>query len=282
MHLTLHQAPDPTIRDRLFAMIDQYNDDATDRREPVRHLTIPLRNASGAIEGGLTGISYYDWMIVQMLFIPPTLRGHGLGTRLMRAAEAIAIARGCTGIWTDTTSPAAHQFFARLGYEEFATLPDQPRGHPRHFLSRTALRPGDTMGLEIHEARLPDAATIIGQGLTKIGDDLLGPNTNRATLAITAETDTGTPQGGLWMRTNRDWMFLDLFILAPAARRGGTGSRILAMAEAEARARNCLGVWLDTYNFQAPGFYQRHGYQPLGELPNYPAPHGRHFLAKRF
>ena len=38
---------------------------------------------TGAIEGGLVGVSYYDWLIVEMLFVPTALRGHGIGTQLM-------------------------------------------------------------------------------------------------------------------------------------------------------------------------------------------------------
>lgn len=281
MILTLHTAPDPAIRVRLFAMIDRYNDEASLRPEPARHLTIPLRDATGAIEGGLVGISYYDWLIVDMLFVPQALRGHGLGTQLMRAAEAVAAARGCRGVWLDTTSPDARNFYLRLGYQAFATLQDHPRGHARHFLARMPPHPARPATLELHEARDPEAVAVIGQALTAVGNALFGTYTNRATLAITAEDDAGQPQGGLWMLVRRDWLFLDLFILAPTARRNGTGARILAMAEEVARARGCVGVWLDTFGFQAPGFYRRQGYTKLGELPDYPAPHARQFFAKR-
>ena len=281
MNLTLHTTPDPAIRARLFAMLDRYNDEASLRPEPVRHLTIPLRDAAGRIEGGLVGISYYDWLIVDMLFVPEALRGHGLGTQLMRAAEAVAAARGCKGVWLDTTSPEARKFYLRLGYHEFATLPDHPRGHARHFLARMTPRPAGTGTLEIHEARDPQAVAVIGQALTDVGNALFGTYMNRATLAITAEDESGQPQGGLWMLVRRDWLFLDLFILAPEARGSGTGRRILAMAEDAARARGCTGVWLDSFGFQAPGFYRAQGYAPIGELPDYPAPHARHFFAKR-
>ena len=281
MNLVLHTAPDPAIRARLVAMIDRYNDDATGRPEPVRHLSIVQRDGAGAIEGGLVGISYYDWLIVEMLFVPPALRGHGMGTQLMRAAEAVAAQRGCRGVWLDTGSPDARQFYLRLGYQEFATLPDQPMGHAKHFLARMAPRDASTGELEIHQARDAQAAMVIGRALNAVADALFGIEGSRATLAITAEDDTGQSQGGLWMLVRRDWLFLDLFILAPAARRSGTGARILAMAEDAARARGCTGVWLDTFGFQAPEFYRRQGYAPIGALPDYPAPHARHFFAKR-
>jgi GNAT superfamily N-acetyltransferase len=277
MDPALLRAPDAAIRETPFAAIDGYNDAATGRTEPVRHLTITLRDAAGAVEGGLVGVSYYDWLIVEMLFVPERRWGQGLGARLMRAAEAVAARRGCHGVWLDTGSPAARAFYERIGYGVFASLDDFPRGHTKWFLSRLAPRGGDTEGLEIIEARDPAVARVVGAALTAVADDLFGAETGRETLAVLPEQG-----GGLWMVARRDWLFLDLFVLPAEARRQGLGSRILAMAEAEARSRGCVGVWLDSFGFQAPGFYRRHGYQVVGVLPDYPAPHGRFFLAKRF
>ncbi|MCX7377324.1 MAG: GNAT family N-acetyltransferase [Alphaproteobacteria bacterium] len=277
MDLTLLRAPDPAIRTRLDAAIDAFNDVATGRTEPARHLTIALRDAAGVVEGGLVGISYYDWLLVQMLFVPEARRGQGLGAQLMLAAEAEAVRRGCRGVWLDTGSPAARGFYERIGYGVFATLNDYPRGHTKWFHARLAPRYGDTAGLEIIEARDPAVARVVGAALTAVADDLFGAETGREALAVTA------PQGGgLWMLARRDWLFLDLFVLPAEARRQGLGSRILAMAEAAARARGCVGVWLDTYGFQARPFYERHGYRVIGALPDFPAPWQRFFLAKRF
>ncbi len=277
MDLTLLHAPDPAIRARLDAAIDVFNDAATGRTEPARHLTIALRDAAGAVEGGLVGISYYDWLLVQMLFVPQARRGQGVGAQLMLAAEAEAVRRGCRGVWLDTGSPAARGFYERLGYSVFATLNDYPRGHTKWFHACLAPRDGDTAGLEIIEARDPAVARVVGAALTAVADDLFGAETGRESMAVLPEQG-----GGLWMVARRDWLFLDLFVLPAEARRQGLGSRMLAMAEAAARARGCVGVWLDTYGFQARPFYERHGYRVIGALPDFPAPWQRFFLAKRF
>jgi hypothetical protein len=39
-------------------------------------------------------------------------------------------------------------------------------------------------------------------------------------------------------------------------------------------------VFLDTFSFQAPGFYLKHGYEVFGELPGFPAGHTRFYLKK--
>ncbi len=88
-------------------------------------------------------------------------------------------------------------------------------------------------------------------------------------------------QGGLTARITQRWLFLHLLGVAPQARGQGVGTRLMQAIEEEARARGCLGVWLDTYSFQAPGFYARLGYEEVGRIPDYPPGHARIVLAKR-
>jgi ribosomal protein S18 acetylase RimI-like enzyme len=70
----------------------------------------------------------------------------------------------------------------------------------------------------------------------------------------------------LWVR--EDW------------RGKGHGARLLAAAEAEALARGCRQVHLNTFAFQAPGFYERHGYTVFGVLENYLDGQHRYYLKK--
>jgi hypothetical protein len=42
-----------------------------------------------------------------------------------------------------------------------------------------------------------------------------------------------------------------------------------------------VGVWLDTFDFQAPEFYRQHGYVEFGHIDDYPPGHKRYFFQKR-
>lgn len=100
-------------------------------------------------------------------------------------------------------------------------------------------------------------------------------------LAVTVRDAAGEVVGGLWGRTGYGFLFVELLALGPA-RQQGLGRQVMAQAEAEARRRGLLGVWLDTFTFQAPGFYQKLGFIECGRITGYPPGHDRIFYVKRF
>ena len=89
-----------------------------------------------AVLGGLWGTTYWGWLHVEMLFVPATLRGRGLGGQLLVLAEEEAIRRGCQAAWLETMSFLDLAFYERRGYRVFAALEDYPPGHQRLFLRR--------------------------------------------------------------------------------------------------------------------------------------------------
>jgi GNAT superfamily N-acetyltransferase len=86
--------------------------------------------------------------------------------------------------------------------------------------------------------------------------------------------------GGLIGETGRGVLKLELVWVAEVLRGQGVGSRLLLAAEAEAIARGCRKAMLDTYDFQARPFYERHGYRVLLEIDGYPNGHKSFLMAK--
>ncbi len=129
-------SPGPEVEEAILATLLTYNEQAGG---PPRYVPVALvvrDPASGAIAGGLWADLYYEWCFVKLLALPAALRGQGHGTRLMREAEAIARDYGATGMWLDTFSFQAREFYERLGFTEFATLYDYPLGRSRLFLQK--------------------------------------------------------------------------------------------------------------------------------------------------
>jgi GNAT superfamily N-acetyltransferase len=86
---------------------------------------------------------------------------------------------------------------------------------------------------------------------------------------------------GLSGMTARGFRVVDLFWVVADQRGCGLGSRVLQSAETEARRRVCHSAYLDTFDFQAGRFYERHGYRVVGELTGFPGGHRRLYMVKR-
>lgn len=101
-----------------------------------------------------------------------------------------------------------------------------------------------------------------------------------ATLAL-EEWDGDTWLGGLTGHIGTDWLYVDLLAVADAARGRGVGKRLMAGAEAQARAMGLIGISLDTLSFQAPDFYPPLGYREVGRVVGYPLGGYKVFFEKR-
>ncbi|TIX89985.1 GNAT family N-acetyltransferase [Rhizobium sp. P44RR-XXIV] len=101
-----------------------------------RPLGVLIRDESGETIGGISGYTGWGWLFTQLLFVPETLRGQGMASKLLDAAETEAIARGCFAAWIDTFNPQALRAYQRQGYEIFGELPDFPVGRSRLFLQK--------------------------------------------------------------------------------------------------------------------------------------------------
>jgi ribosomal protein S18 acetylase RimI-like enzyme len=87
--------------------------------------------------------------------------------------------------------------------------------------------------------------------------------------------------GGLYGRLFYRWLYIELLSVPEQARGQGMGSELMRAAETLAREEDCIGIWLDTFDFQAPEFYRRLGFTECGQIDDYPPGHKRFFFQKR-
>jgi len=87
--------------------------------------------------------------------------------------------------------------------------------------------------------------------------------------------------GGAQCASVWDWMHVKILWIGEKQSRNGLGTRLMSEIETEAEIRGCIGVHLDTFEFQALGFYRKLGYKIFGEIEDHPKGKSRYFLKKR-
>lgn len=91
------------------------------------------------------------------------------------------------------------------------------------------------------------------------------PGANYRSYGFLLKDETGTIIGGLTGYALYEWMFV----------------QYLSVAE-QARGRGLGGMWLETFDFQAPDFYRKVGFVEFGAIENHPSGSRRIFFQKRF
>ena len=92
--------------------------------------------ATGRIFGGLLGRTSLGLLFVEIVFLPESLRGRKIGTRILRMAEEAAVRRGCRAAVLYTISFQAPEFYERHGWHEFGRVPCDPPGTSRVFMTK--------------------------------------------------------------------------------------------------------------------------------------------------
>jgi len=133
--------------------------------------------------------------------------------------------------------------------------------------------------IELTDAPLDPELAILNDGLVAFNAGLIGM-TDKRPLALLLRDADGRVIGGLSAVTARGWLIIDMIFVPEILRGNGLATRLLGMAEDEARNRGCHGAWLETVNPDARRLYEKHGYAPFGQLPDFPVGHSLIFMQK--
>ncbi|CAL9480036.1 GNAT family N-acetyltransferase [Streptomyces sp. enrichment culture] len=108
------------------------------------------------------------------------------------------------------------------------------------------------------------------------------PHEREFPLHVWVLDDTGGLAGGLVGHTWATWLHVTYLWVDDGHRGAGLGSALLTEAERTARTeRGCTAARVETWDFQAPGFYTKHGYDIMCVIPDYPPGITEYTLVKR-
>jgi len=134
----------------------------------------------------------------------------------------------------------------------------------------------DVIKFDFIDAReTPEIGVILGAEVAA----RLGPRDEQP-LSILAKGEGDAVVAGLNGVSHWRWLYVRHLYVAPGWRGRGLGRRLLARVEEAARARGCVGVYLDTFEESAAVFYERRGFVRHGRIENFPVGAARIFLSK--
>lgn len=136
------------------------------------------------------------------------------------------------------------------------------------------------MRLTIEPDPAPEDVDAVNTGLRAFNVRHIG-NPNEEHVHIFLRDGDDRVVGGLLGHIRWRWLYVAKLWVDDRVRGAGHGSALIAAAEQLARERGCIGVHLDTFEFQARPFYERLGYTVFGTLDGYPPGYRQFYLVKR-
>lgn len=113
--------------------LNRYNDLAFGPMN-FRQLVVVACDERGEIVGGLAGNTHWTWLFVAKLWTAEEVRGMGIASAMLAAAENEARKRGCDRANIDTLNRDARRLYEKLGYRVYGELPDYVPGNTRWYL----------------------------------------------------------------------------------------------------------------------------------------------------
>ncbi len=138
----------------------------------------------------------------------------------------------------------------------------------------------DPRALTVESEPKPEDIKFLEDGLIAFNIDRTGI-TDGDWLAVFIRGEDDAPRGGAFGWSWGGICYVRYLFLAAELRGQGSGTRLMQAVEAEARARGCHQIMLDTHDFQAPGFYQKLGFEIVHCFEGYPRGHQYLTLLKR-
>lgn len=109
----------------------------------------------------------------------------------------------------------------------------------------------------------------IGRRLRHFNYGVIGEYPETQYIRLNARDSSGRVVGGIRGFVFLYWLQIEVLFVDEAVRGSGVGSALLEEAERRARDLGAKNASLTTFEWQAPGFYTKHGYEEEGRTEKY-------------
>ena len=141
-------------------------------------------------------------------------------------------------------------------------------------------KPEVTASVVAEQSNAAAVSRELWKGLVRFNREHAGPLRYKRTV-LSMRDGKGKLLGGLILQSYWRESYVELLWLSARARGSGLGRRLLAEAERRAKRRGSRLIHLNTFSFQATGFYEKQGYRRFGGMSGSPRGESRHFYVKR-
>lgn len=137
MNIIVTTSPDKDDLATLSVGIGQFNQDFLSDNvgfEKDTKFAVFAKDNKGNVLGGIRANAFWNYCIIELLWLSEDSRGLGVGSQLINAAESFAKEKGFEYMRTETLSFQAKPFYEKLGFKQFGELADYPKGHTTYCL----------------------------------------------------------------------------------------------------------------------------------------------------
>ena len=135
LNIEVTRKAQPETRDLIARRLQEFNAPHLGNH-PFGALDVYVRDVDGQVVGGLVGEFAFGWFSIHVLWITEALRGSGIGTTILKAAENVAVENGCHGAILETMSFQAPTFYEKRGYVRVGVVDDYPGGAQKIFMRK--------------------------------------------------------------------------------------------------------------------------------------------------
>jgi len=279
--------------------LEDYNQVQTNGEidNPGIEINLVLKDVEGNVAGGIIASTMIRVMHLDIPWIAEEFRNSGYGRELVLAAESIGNEKGCLASQTWSFSFQAPGFYQKLGYEVLGIYDGYPNGITEYVLKKR-LQSGKSPRIEtggrrgerspnrlliMENGTEEDEKTVHG-GLSSYVREHLGEDVNNPGIRINwvMKDPEGKVMGGLLGRMAIRNLVIENLWFEVGCRGKGYGKNLMMAAENIAKENGCIASQICCLSFQAPGFFQKLGYEAFGISDGYPDPIREFYFIKKY